>query len=133
MSNALPNVEHSYFEFDESGMYWLDTDGVRHKVVNGGIYANGVRDLCIYWRGPRAGDIGLGKTAEIAKERILLIPKGDILWLNFEDVFYGDRRSVFIDIESDPRIKPMIRAMILRFGEKPGVDYAMFGGEKYLR
>jgi hypothetical protein len=130
--DILPNVEHSCFEFDETAMYFVDGEGEKHKIVDGGIYANGIRDLCIYWRGPKAGDIAIGKTVDISKDRILWIPKGDILWLKFESLVYVDRHSVFVDIESDPRIKPMVSEMLRRFGTSRGADYEMFGGGQYF-
>ncbi len=130
--NVLPNVEPTCWEFDENAMYWVDENDVRHKIIDGGIFANGIRDSCIYWKGPKSGDLAIGKTAEIAKERILLIPKGDILWLKFEAPVYGDKHSVFVDIEDDPSTKTMVREMIRRFGPRKGVDHEMFGGEQYF-
>ena len=73
----------------------------------------------------------VGKTADVAKERILWIPKGDILWVKFEAPVHGDRHSVYVDIESDPAMKIMVREMLRRFGVAKGADYEMFGGEQY--
>ena len=52
--NVLPSFERTRFELDGDAIYWVDDEGVKHKIIRAGILANGVRDLCIYWRGPNA-------------------------------------------------------------------------------
>jgi len=127
----LPGVEVTHFELYADALYWIDEEGGKHKIVKAGICANGVRDLCIYWKGPRAGDISLGKIADIEKEHILWIPKGDILWMRFEPPL-GDKHSFYVDIGSDVRVKDMVREMLRRFKGMKGSEYDMFGGEQYV-
>lgn len=128
----LPSVVGSTaIQFHGNVMYWVDKDGVKHKIVKAGIVANGVRDLCIYWKGPRAGDIGIGKMAEVAKEHILWIPKGDILWMMFTPPL-GDRHSLYADIRSDPKWKDVVKEMMQIFKGEKGPDFDMYGGEEYL-
>lgn len=125
-------LEKTHFEITEDDMYWFDDDGGKHKIVRAGVCANGLRDLCIYWKGPKMWDISVGKTADVSKERILWIPKGDILWLAFEPPFADVRHFVYVDITSDPQIEDMVKTMFRRFkwGVK-GKDYDMYGGKDY--
>jgi hypothetical protein len=128
----LPGVECAHFEMTADAMYWIDDDGLKHKIVKTGICANGVRDLCIYWKGPGTNDVTVGKIIEVAKEHVLWIPKGDILWIKFEPSLDDGRCSFYLDVGNDPKIKDMIRTMLHTFKNKKGLDYDMFGGEQYL-
>jgi len=127
----LPNVEPTRFQLNEQGMFWIDDEDKKHRIVKAGICANGVRDLCIYCKGPRAGDVHIGKIVDVEKSHILYIPKGDILQLMFEPPL-GDRHSVYIDIASSPEIKDMVKEMLRRFSNVKGSDYDMYAGEQYL-
>jgi len=126
----LPSVESTHFVLDESGLYWLDDEGVKRKIVKAGVCANGVRDLCIYWKGPRAGDVSIGKIVDVPKERILWIPKGDIFWARFEPPL-GDRHSFYIDI-ADSNVEELVREIMRRFPSVKGSNYEMYGGKQYL-
>jgi hypothetical protein len=118
------------FELHADALYYVDDDGGKHKIVKFGVCANGVRDLCIYWKGPRAGNVSIGKIVDVAKEHILWIPKGDILWMQFTPPL-GDRHSLYMDIGSNPTVKDLVREMIRRFPGEKGSDYDMYGGEQY--
>ena len=134
LNDILPVLEKAHFEMTADAMYWLDDDGGKHKIVKAGVCANGLRDLCIYWKGPKMWDIEVGKTAEVQKEHILLIPKGDILWLTFEPPLVDGRHSIYLDIACDYRIEDMVKTMFRRFkwGVK-GKDYDMYGGKDYSK
>jgi hypothetical protein len=128
---SLPNVERTRFQLSKTEMYWFDDEGKKHKIVKAGICANGTRDLCIYWKGPRAGDVSIGKIVDVEKDRILWIPKGDILQLMFEPPL-GDRHSLYVDVESSLEIKDMVREMLRRFSNVKGSEYDMYAGKQYL-
>ena len=129
--NPLPGIERTHFQLDETGVYWFDPEGVKHRIVLAAICANGTRDLCIYWKGPARDDVRIGKIAEVAKEHILWIPKGDILSMKLEPSI-GDRNSVYIPIENNAEIKNVIREIVRRCKNEKGSDYDMFGGDNYL-
>jgi len=128
----LPMVQPEHFQLDKGGMYWFDHEGVKHKITKAGVCANGVRDLCIYWKGPNVNDVSVGKIVEVAKEHVLWIPKGDILWITFEPALADGGCSFYLDIGSDLAVKDMVREILRRFGGKKGSEYDMFGGEQYL-
>jgi hypothetical protein len=128
----LPGVECAHFKLYEDAMYWIDDEGAKHKIVEAGVCANGVRDLCIYWKGPNVNDVSVGKIVEVAKEHVLWIPKGDILWITFEPALADGGCSFYMDIGSDLAVKDMVREILRRFGGKKGSEYDMFGGEQYL-
>jgi hypothetical protein len=131
--SILPNVRSpTRFRFDENGMYWFDDEGGKHKIVKADILANGVRDLCIYWKGPGMNDVTVGKIVEVPKEHILWIPKGDILWIRFDPPLADGRCSAYLDVRADPVVKDIVREILRRFGGEKGSDYDMFGGEQYL-
>jgi len=130
--NILPSVQSTHFELHADAMYWIDDEGAKHKIVKAGICANGVRDLCIYWKGPGTNDVTVGKIVEVAKEHILWFPKGDILWIKFEPSLDNGGCSFYLDVGNDPKIKDMIRTMLHTFKNKKGLDYDMFGGEQYV-
>lgn len=102
--NSLPRVEPERFQLCEDGLYWIDPNRIRHRITKAGICANGVRDLCVYWHGPIMTDVRVGKIAEVPPERILFIPKGDILWMNFEPPLADGKRGIFLDL-GDPAIE----------------------------
>jgi len=131
--NPLPSVQATCFELDAHAMYWVDDKGAKHKIVEAGICANGVRDMCIYWKGPGMNDVSVGKIVEVAKEHVLYIPKGDILWIRFEPPLVDGRCSFYLDIGSDLAVEDMVREILRRFGGKKGSEYDMFGGEQYLK
>jgi len=130
--NPLPGIQPEHFVLDSvHGLYWFDYEGERHKVVKLGICANGVRDLCIYWHGPIMTDVRVGKIAEVAKEHILWIPRGDILQFNFQPPLVDGTHSFFMDA-GDPAIKDMVRKTLSLFpATQKGSEYAKFGGDKY--
>jgi hypothetical protein len=130
--NILPSVQSTCFELYADAMYWIDDEGAKHKIVKAGICANGVRDLCIYWKGPGTNDVSVGKIVEVAKEHVLWIPKGDILWIRFEPPLADGSCSFYLDIGSDLAVEDMVREILRRFGGKKGSEYDMFGGEQYL-
>ena len=131
-NNILPGLEKTRFEMTADAMYWLDDDGGKHKIVKAGVCANGLRDLCIYWKGPERHRITVGKIAETPKERILSIPKGDILWLEFEPPLEGGTCSMYLDIAEDESLRDMVKTLfrVFKWGPK-GPDYEMFAGEEY--
>ena len=128
----LPMVQPEHFQLDKGGMYWFDHEGVKHKIAKAGVCANGVRDLCIYWKGPGTNDVSVGKIVDVAKEHILLIPKGDILWIKFEPPLANGGCCFFFDIKDSVGIEDVVREILCRFGGEKGSDYDMFGGEQYL-
>lgn len=129
--SPLPSVFPEHFQLDASGMYWFDHEGVKHKIVRAGVCANGVRDMCIYWHGPAMDDVRVGKIAEVAKEQILWIPKGDILWMSFVPPLADGKRAFFVDV-AERVIWDMVRKMFQMFpAGKKGQDYEMFGGQEY--
>jgi hypothetical protein len=130
--NILPSVQSTHFKLYTDAMYWIDDEGAKHKIVKAGICANGVRDLCIYWKGPNMNDVSVGKIVDVAKEHILWIPKGDILWIRFKPSLDDGRCSFYLDVGNDPKIKDMVRTMLHTFKNKKGSEYDMFGGEPYL-
>jgi hypothetical protein len=118
------------FQFREDGLYYIDRRKGEHKVIRSAIVANGVRDLCIAWKGPKKGDINIMKISDADPKHILDIPKGDILWLRINPPFC-DRVSMFMDV-ADPDVKEMADMIFQRFpkGVK-GKDYEMYGGGEY--
>jgi hypothetical protein len=130
--NILPSVQSTHFELHADAMYWIDDEGAKHKIVKAGVCANGLRDLCIYWKGPGTNDVTVGKIIEVAKEHVLWIPKGDILWIKFKPSLADGRCSLYLDVGSDLVIKDMVREILRTFGGKKGLEYDMFGGERYL-
>ena len=130
--NILPSVQSTPFKLIGKVMYWIDDDGAEHKIVRACICANGVRDLCIYWKGPKMFDVYLGKIVDVAKERILSIPRGDVLWIRFEPPLASGGRAFYIDIADDPTLKDMVRTILTTFKHGKGADYDMFGGEQYV-
>lgn len=125
----LPSVESYHFELREDGLYYIDDDGQEHKAVRVGICANGIRDLCIAWIGPGAGNINIKKIADVDPKHILYVPRGDILWMRIEPPL-GDRHSIFVDI-AELGVKEMVKAIVRRFPGVKGQDYDMYGGEQY--
>jgi len=125
----LPKVARYHFEIREDAVYYIDEDGQEHKAVRLGICANGVRDLCIAWIGPGAGNVNIKKIADVDPKRILWIPRGDILWMKIEPPL-GDRHSIFMDV-ADPGVKEIVKAVVRRFPGVKGEDYHMYGGVDY--
>ncbi len=132
LPGAQSMFEHTHFKLYPDAMYWIDDEGAKHKIVESGICSNGVRDLCIYWKGPGTNDVTVGKIVEVAKEHVLWIPKGDILWIKFKPSLADGRCSFYLDIGSDLAVKDMVREILRTFGGKKGLEYDMFGGEQYL-
>jgi len=131
--NALPGVQPTRFQlYADDVMYLVDDDGAKHKIVDATVCANGVRDLCIYWKGPNMHDITVDKIVNVPKEHILLIPKGDILWIKFEPPLANGGCCFFFDIKDSVGIEDVVREILCRFGGEKGSDYDMFGGEQYL-
>jgi hypothetical protein len=124
--------EENIFLLKAHGTYWVDAAGIEHKISQACVFANGVGDLCIYRHGPEKSDVGIGKTAEIVKERILSVPMGDILWMEFEKTLADGTKGFFIDVASDPTVKDLVTEILRRFGGKKGSEYAMYGGDQYL-
>jgi len=120
------------FQFSADTVYWIDGEGAKHRITKAGICANGVRDLCIYWQPPKPYDVRVGKIVDIPKDRILLIPKGDILWVNFEPPLADGQCAFYVDIAADPSGKNIVREMLRRGAGKKGSDYEMFGGDQYI-
>jgi hypothetical protein len=112
--------------------YWEDCEGIEHKIVKSGVCANGVRDLCIYQHGPKIDDVRVGKIAEVPKENILLVPKGDIFWVRFTPPLADGSCAFFMDVASDPSVRELVVEILRRFGGPKGNDYAMYGGDPYL-
>lgn len=118
------------FQLRRDGLYYIDPKEQEHKVTRLGICANGVRDLCIVQSSQRPGDINVAKIADADPQQILMVPEGDILWMNI-DPPYGDRRSVILDIGDNPILKKMVKLTLQRFPDTKGSEYEMYGGLDY--
>lgn len=52
-------------------LFYVDDDGQEHKVVKFSIVANGIRDLCIVWKGPESGAVTIAKIADVDPIHVL--------------------------------------------------------------
>lgn len=126
----LPNVLRTRFIMTSEALFYLDDDKQEHKVVKFSIVANGIRDLCVVWKGSKAGDVTIAKIAEVDPKHVLRVPKGDILWMKIEPPL-RDRHSLIVDVESDFEIKKLVGEIARRLKGTKGPDYYMYGGEQY--
>jgi hypothetical protein len=126
----LPNVPAKRFLLTQEGLFYIDDEGQEHEVVKFSIVANGMRDLCVVWKGLKAGDVTIAKIADVDPKHVLWFPKGDLIWMRIEPPL-RDRHSLIVDVESDVEIKKLVREIVQRFKVKKGPDYHMYGGESY--
>jgi hypothetical protein len=120
---------------DGKNFFYVSPEGSTHIITRAYIIANGIRDLCIV-KGAKPGDVCCRKIGKAKKDEILLIPLGDILWINIDPPYTGNVHSIVLDIGSNEQdMKPLVRAL-LEYGDvsksTKGDQYDMYGGDNYL-
>jgi len=127
---ALPNLFPTTFMFEGRVLYYISDEKTKHKVTKATVIANGTRDLC-WASGNSLRDNRIQRLSETPKEKVLWIPKGDILWLEIEPPYNGCV-SMYLDVASDESVPEMIAAILKRWNVGSiGKDYVMYGGDDY--
>jgi hypothetical protein len=134
MSSPLPGVETQHWQVDrETGFLYYVDEGVRYKVAQMMIIANGTHDLCVAV--DEHGNLNIKKTSETPEERILGTSKYDWLWVEFEKPIRGTQWSMVMEVNEV--IKRMVDVVLsYRPFERwapgqPGKDFEMYAREKY--
>lgn len=121
------------FVEEDGYFFYISPEGTRHRITNVYIIANGVGDLCLI-KGSNQGEVHVKQLCKANKEDIVMVPTGDILWMNV-DPPYNDAKSIAIDVGSDKEnVKPMIKAMLKspKANTQPHGDlYDAYGGDDY--
>ena len=127
---SLPNVHPTTFMFEGKILYYVSYEKTKHEVTKAAVIANGARDLC-WASGNSLRDIRIQRLSETPPERVIWIPKGDILCLDIEPPYNGCV-TMYLDIASDENVARMVTAMLKRCRvDSVGKDYAMYGGNDY--
>ena len=125
----LPNVEPTTFCIRDKQLYYVD-EGVFYRVTKLMIIANGTRDLCVAL--DSNGFIAVKKVADIAVDKILFIPKTDLLWVGFEKPVRGTQWSAILEVDSD--VKRMLDCLCTLGLGDPGMrgsKFDMYAGRDY--
>jgi hypothetical protein len=131
-ADVLPNVEPTSFEFVDGNLYYLPPEGGQYRITQAIIVANGTRDLCIASKGPRANDVNVAKISETEKDKVLWIPKGDILWLTLDRAYNGSF-SMILDLKGDPALAKMLTTILRKFNScEKGEDFDMYAGGSWV-
>jgi hypothetical protein len=122
----LPNVEPTTFCIRDKQLYYVD-EGVFYRVTKLMIIANGTRDLCVAL--DSNGFIAVKKVADIAIDKILFIPKTDLLWVEFEKSVRGTQWSAILEFDSDvKRMLDRLCILGLRHTDVRGSKFDMYAG-----
>ena len=125
----LPNVEPTTFCIRDKQLYYVD-EGVLYRVTKLMIIANGTRDLCVAL--DSNGFIAVKKVADVAVDKILFIPKTDLLWVNFEKPVRGTQWSAIMEVDSDvKRMLDQLYALGLGDTDVRGDQFDMYAGRDY--
>lgn len=107
----MTDRNENVFIQDGNDFFYVSLQGTRHRIIKVYIAANGTRDLCII-RGSHPGELHVKEIAKVNRDDIVMVPVGDILWLNIDPPYMG-AKSLIIDIGSDKeRVKPLVKAML---------------------
>jgi len=128
---SLPKIQPTTFMFEGKTLYYISDEQTKHKVTKSVVIANGTKDLC-WASGDSLRGNRIKRISDTTKEKILWIPKGDILWLEIDPPCNGCV-SMYLDVGSDEVVAKLIAAILRRWDVGPmGKDYAMYGGRDYL-
>ena len=120
---------------DGKDFFYVSPEGSKHIITKVYIIANGIRDLCIA-KGAKTGDLNIRKIDKVKKEEILLIPRGDILWVNIDPPYMGNKGSIALDIGAEEQDNKSLVRALLEYGVirklAKGDQYDMYGGENYF-
>ena len=97
---------------DGQNFFFISPEGSTHIITYAYIIANGIRDLCIA-KGVKPGEVCCRKIDKAKKDEILLMPLGDILWINIDPPYNGNMYSLVLDIgDAEQDMKPLVRALL---------------------
>jgi hypothetical protein len=128
----MTNQNQGGFFGDGQNFFFVSPEGSTHIITRAYIIANGIRDLCIT-KGAKPGEVCCRKIVRAKKDEILLLPLGDILWINIDPPYRGNMCSLVLDVgDTEQDVKSLVRAL-LEYGifSVKGNQYDMYGGDDY--
>lgn len=129
---SLPNISPNVFIRRGRVYYYISDENTEHRITRAGVIANGTKDLCLA-SGVSSRDYKIQRISETPPEKIIWIPKGDILFLEIEPSYNGCP-TMYLDVRGGGEATlELIVDMVKIWGPKisVGEDYAMYGGIDY--
>jgi len=128
-------LEGGSFIFRGGKLFFSHPDKGKNLEINKGmIIANGTRDLCVVTKKRGILDFTVKKIKDSKRENIVLIPEGDIFWIQFVKPTSDGSKSMILDLGSAQKeSKPFMNEMLRRFPSIKAKNYDMYAGTDWSK